>query len=186
MAAPSKPHKSDIFEEMAGYAEDVSKMVQSLTRSQEAAIDEHLADQISRIVFSSNFIENAGAGRNITVKICKTIFKGEAVPDEIGESDPEYEALKGDLMRKRLPTNVQFVLRSRREIVQHAKATSYIINELYLHGKDLTEDIILETHRILTHKVDTEQDISWTSTVRVSHGSRLHGSTPVHGSFLVP
>lgn len=45
-------------------------------------------------------------------------------------------------------------------IVQHAEAAEYIINKLCIDGEDFTEDLILETHRILTCKVDSE-DVPW-------------------------
>lgn len=55
------------------------------------------------------------------------------------------------------PSNI---LRSHREIVQHAKAAAYIINSICLQDHELSEEIVLETHRILTHEVDAE-DMHW-------------------------
>ncbi|OXV06862.1 hypothetical protein Egran_05370, partial [Elaphomyces granulatus] len=166
----------DLHEELARHTTEVCELMQNLTPSHDAAVDDHLADILSKLVFNSNMIENSGAGADVTLKLCQAIFRGEEIPDDIGERDDEYTAIKQDLLRQNLPAGTQFVLRSRREIVQHAKAASYIISELYLRGKDLTEDIILETHRILMDHVDTEQGISWTEY------SGVYRVAPVHSA----
>ena len=152
----------DLHEELQAYTAELSKMVQSLSPGETSKLDDHFVDTLSRMVFSSNMIENAGSGLDVTLKICQAIFRGEEVPDEITNRDSDYECLKKELIRKNLPHGTECILRSRREIVQHAKATSYIMNQICLRGCDLSEEIILETHRILTYKVDTEQGMSWT------------------------
>lgn len=152
----------DLHEELLKHTNEVCHLMQNLTPARDVAVDDHLADLLSRLVFGSNMIENAGAGFDVTYKLCQAIFRGEKIPEDFGERDEDYQTMKKDLLRRDLPANYQFVLRSRREIIQHAKATSYILNELYLRDKNLTEEIILETHRILTYQVNTEQDINWT------------------------
>lgn len=113
------------------------------------------------MVFGSNMIEAAGSGLDVTFKLCHAIFRGEHVPDSIEERDPEYEEHKRDLLRKNIPINMAAVLQSRREIIQHAKAATYIINQVCIEGKDLSEEIILHTHSILTNGVDAD-DTPWT------------------------
>lgn len=141
-----------------------------------------MLDVLSKMIFGSNYIEQAGAGLDITLKLCHAIFHGETVPDEITERDPEYQALKEDLVRQGLPAGTPAIIRSRREVVQHARAASYILNETYLKENDLTGGIILETHRILNHKVDTEDGYPWAQysgiyrTVPVTSG--LHAYPP--------
>ncbi|KAI2615295.1 fido domain-containing protein [Hypoxylon sp. NC1633] len=44
----------------------------------------------------------------------------------------------------------QNVLRGRTEIIQHAKAFQFIIHTFVTEKRDLTEDIVKETHRLLT------------------------------------
>ncbi|KAN0070273.1 Fido domain containing protein [Elaphomyces granulatus] len=146
----------DLHEELARHTTEVCELMQNLTPSHDAAVDDYLC-------------------ADVTLKLCQAIFRGEEIPDDIGERDDEYTAIRQDLLRRNLPAGTQFVLRSRREIVQHAKAASYIISELYLRGKDLTEDIILETHRILTDHVDTEQGISWTEYSGVYRHDNVRG-----------
>jgi fido (protein-threonine AMPylation protein) len=154
----------DLHQEMIQYSTEIADILHSLPPSsdQEAAADDYFLDMLSRMVFGSNYIEQAGYGLDITLKLCREVFKGEPVPDTIDEKDPEYAELKNDLLRKGISPNVQVVLRTRREIVQHAKAAAFLMKEVYLYGKDLTEDMILEAHRRLTYGVDTEQGYSWT------------------------
>ena len=172
-----------LHQELVKHIKEVCDLVQNLTPNHDAALDDHLAVMLSKLVFGSNQIENAGAGLEITLKLCQAIFRGEEVPDEIGERDDEYKTIKQNLLQRNLPAGSQFVLRSRREIVQHAKATSYTFNELYIRGKNLTEDIILETHRILTYHVDTEDGLSWTAYSGVYRREDVHAG--MH-QFIAP
>lgn len=150
---------SDLHSEFQNYVSDVSQAIAA--SSNQTVLDEHIVESLSRMVFGSNLIESAGGNLDITLKLCRAVFQGEDIP-EIIQGDADYEALKRDLIRENLPSGINAVLRSRLEIVQHAKAARHIISEVCLKGKDLSEEIILETHRILTHKVDTEDGMSWT------------------------
>ncbi|KAM0425089.1 hypothetical protein ACHAPT_009649 [Fusarium lateritium] len=150
---------SDLHSEFQNYVSDVSKAI--ATTSDQSALDEHIIELLSRMVFGSNLIESAGGNLDITLKLCRAVFKGEGIP-EITQGDADYEAMKCDLIRKNLPSGIDAVLRSCREIFQHAKAARHIINEVCLKGKELSEKVILETHGILTHEVDTEDGMAWT------------------------
>lgn len=150
----------DLHAELQRYANGIAKVVSNMKSSAEA-MDDYLVDMLSRMVFSSNMIEGAGAGLDITFKLCRAVFQGEVI-DEIQERDAEYDILKQDLMRKNIPHGMEAVLRSRREIIQHAKAMRYIIHQVCLKGEQLSEEIILEAHRILTFKVDIDESMPWT------------------------
>lgn len=132
-----------------------------LTSDQESAFDNYTLECLAHMVYGSNMIEHVDADYGITVKLCVAIFRGEDAPEDIGERDADYAALKERLMRQNLTANTSAVLRSRREIVQHAKAAKYMINELCIRGQDLSEAIILKAHSILTHKIDAE-NLPWT------------------------
>lgn len=151
-----------LHEEMVRYGSQVAEILRSRPPSSETLADEYLLDMLSKMVFGSNYIEHAGSGFDITLDLCRTIFKGDQVPDVIDEKDPEYARLKAELLRQGCAPSVQVVLRTRREIVQHAQAASYIMTQVYLDEKDLTEELILETHRRLTYGIDTDQGYSWT------------------------
>ncbi|KAJ5210066.1 hypothetical protein N7491_009878 [Penicillium cf. griseofulvum] len=121
-----------------------------------------LSDELSAILqkkltpVQGTEFENHILISQVTFKLCLAIFRGEEVPEDVGETEEEFAELKKNLLRADLPANVSAVLRSRREIIQHAKAASYIITQLCLRDKDLTEEIILQTHKILMHKVNAE------------------------------
>src|ERR1700735_5441470 len=44
----------------------ICDLMQNLTSSHDAAVDDHLADILSKLVFGSNMIENAGTGVDVT------------------------------------------------------------------------------------------------------------------------
>ncbi|KAK1832306.1 Fic-domain-containing protein [Podospora conica] len=174
----------DLYEELIKHNHVLTESLQSSSNPRgDTIVDEFLLDLLSKTIFGSNYIEQAGAGLAITLQLCHAIFSGETVPDEITEHDPEYQALKDDLAHQNLPPGPPAILLRRRcEIVQHARAASFILNEVYLKENDLSEENILETHRILTHKVDTDDEYPWQKysgvyrTVPVSAG--LHSFPP--------
>lgn len=47
----------------------------------------------------------------------------------------------------------KYVLRSRNEVVQHVKTFKHIIHPFVVEKKDLSKDLIKETHRILVKGV---------------------------------
>lgn len=106
-----------------------------------------------RAIFGSNMIERVGLGWEITAQPCRKIFDGEDI-GEIPERDAAHQVELVELYRKKQPdlkdVLAQYVLRGRNEIVQHAKAFQYIIDAFVIDKQDLSEDLIKETHRILT------------------------------------
>lgn len=128
------------------------------TASKHDVLDEHLVDLLSRMIFGSNMIEDAGGGLNITLKLCGAIFRGQNVPE--GDRHADYKVLQDHLRRKSLPHAEEDIIQAYREITQHAEAAHYIIKEVCLEGKELSEAIILETHRLLTYKIDADE-IPW-------------------------
>ncbi|KAJ6023800.1 hypothetical protein N7540_004597 [Penicillium herquei] len=108
-----------VFPEMMELESELQSLLQStLDPKQQADLENHILECLTKMVYGSNMIEKAGCGLDITWNLS--------------------------------------VLRSHREIVQHAKAAAYIITQLCLHDQDLSEELIMETHRILTYKVDAE------------------------------
>ncbi|CAL5874355.1 uncharacterized protein PFLUO_LOCUS8651 [Penicillium psychrofluorescens] len=176
-----------VFPEIVALGNQLSEVLQShLTSEQEAAFEDHILDCLARMVYGSNMIERAGAGSQITLKLCHAIFRGEKIPEDIGETDEEFLTLKQSLVRNNLPADTSAVLRSRREIVQHAKAAAYIVNQLCIRGQDLSEEIILETHRILTYRVDAEST-PWTEYSGVYRSAEVSaGLHPFPHPLLVP
>ncbi|KAJ9165241.1 Fic-domain-containing protein [Coniochaeta hoffmannii] len=168
----------DLHEEMVRYGSEIAEALQSAPQSSETLVDDFLLDTLSKMIFGSNYIEQAGSGPDITLKLCRQVFRGDDLPDTIEERDPDYARLKAELLSQGIAPSVQVVLRTRREIIQHAKAASYIMTHVYLYEKDLTEDLILETHRRLTHGIDTDQGYSWTQY------SGVYRQVPVVAGFI--
>ncbi|OQE40977.1 hypothetical protein PENCOP_c005G03879 [Penicillium coprophilum] len=134
----------------------------------------------------SNMIEKAGSSSEITLKLCLAIFRGQEIPEEIEEQDQGYLLLKESLIHRNLPTDTSAVLRGRGEVVQHAKAAAFMIDQLCIRGQDLSEEILLEAHRILTYKVDAEITpwIEYSGVYRTDEVSAGLHAFPYHS--LVP
>ncbi|KAH7166746.1 fido domain-containing protein [Fusarium sp. MPI-SDFR-AT-0072] len=148
-----------LHQEFRKYVSDVADGLKQ-SKDNETALDEHITDELARMVYGSNMIEVAGGGVDITVKLCKDVFRGKELPEEISERDSDYQDLKLYLLNKNLPSGHAAVLRSRREIVQHAEAARYMIDQVCIKGKDLSHKIISEAHGILTYKIDIN-DTPW-------------------------
>lgn len=146
-----------VFHEIATLANQLSDLFKTeLTPRQEAAFENHILHSLALMVHGSNKIEKAGSSSDITLELCVAVFRGEEIPEEIEEQDQEYLPLKKSLISQHLPADTSDVLRSRREVVQHAKAAKFTMDQLCIRGQNLSEQIILEAHRILTYKVDAE------------------------------
>ncbi|KAF5541931.1 hypothetical protein FPHYL_11664 [Fusarium phyllophilum] len=141
-----------LHQEFRKYVSDVADGLKQ-SKDNETALDEYITDELAHMVYGSNMIEVAGGGVDITVKLCKDVFRGKELSEEISERDSDYQDLKLHLLNKNLPSGHAAVLRSRREIVQHAEAARYMIDQVCIKGKDLSHKIISETHGILTNKI---------------------------------
>jgi Fic family protein len=119
----------DLFLDNQDLTKDINILLQESTPARDIALGKHLATDLTRVVYGSNLIESAGSNFDVTSKFCSKIFQGESITEEITEGGV-------------------------REVVQHAHALSFIIDEAVVLEKPLTEDIILEAHKILTYKVD--------------------------------
>ncbi|KAI9734984.1 MAG: hypothetical protein M1834_002066 [Cirrosporium novae-zelandiae] len=113
-------------------------------------------------IFGSNQIERVGLGLDETIKICEQIFEGESVDAEVSEGSEEYEKAlvyliaklkKGKGEENHKPSK-ELIIQSRREVIQHARVLQYITNALVIKDQLMTEDLIKETHRILTKGID--------------------------------
>ncbi|QGI76656.1 hypothetical protein CEK25_001562 [Fusarium fujikuroi] len=150
----------ELHQELRRHITDVKE---GLKQSEDNSdIDEHIIDELSRMVYGTNMIENVGGGLDITLKLCRDVFRGDKEPpEEISEDDPEYEQLDLYLYNKDLPCKHADILRSYREIVQHAKAARFMIEQVCINDKDLSEYIITQAHGDLTYKIDISNDIPW-------------------------
>jgi Fic family protein len=127
-------------------------------------------------IFGSNAIENVGGTLRITKRICEIVFASKFLEIEhIDEGSPEYKEELIALSASGRGTDIRSVIRSRREIVQHALAMKYLIEKMVVQNEDLTEEILKETHRILMR--DSEHQgcggVYRTGDEAASHGMRL-------------
>ena len=112
---------------------------------------------MAAMIYGSNLIESAGSAQSITLKLCSHIFAGlVAVPSEIPDNDPEFLSARQHLAGHGLDASQHAVLRSRREIIQHAKAWKHLLLHMVCLNHPLSEDLILKTHGILCDGVDLE------------------------------
>ncbi|KAM6518806.1 hypothetical protein FSOLCH5_007569 [Fusarium solani] len=121
------------------------------TQQQQETLLNEIHEAIIHAIFGSNRIEGAGLGLDVTLHLCRKVLRGEPVP-EIDERDPEYESKLLDVFdrdKTLRDQSRQFVLRGRREIVQHMRAFQHIIDRFVVKKEDMTEDLIKETHAIL-------------------------------------
>lgn len=136
----------------------------------------HARKALARMVHSSNFIERAGASDLATTeRICALVLRQPPTPWtypavlwrklEPAESVLVHSSLVNDLTQRGQSADHLDIVRAYKEVVHHVAAAFYIFQEVVIKGMPLTEDIILETHRILTYGIDIPpSNTSLTST----------------------
>ena len=110
------------------------------------------SESMAMVVFGSNAQELAGLGRGQTYKLCMRIFNGEEVdPAHIEERSEDYAASALFLRSQRglEKPDMEDVVHSRREVIQHAQALKFITDAALNRDRPLSETLIKETHRIL-------------------------------------
>ncbi|CVK99429.1 uncharacterized protein FMAN_02271 [Fusarium mangiferae] len=157
--AEDQSHSDEGNIELKNYLDDFADTLNKSKNDSEIAAA--FNEKLSQMVYGSNMIEAVGSSLDITSELCRDIFAGGIDVDdiEISDRDPTYQAIRADLSEKKKPNAHGDVLRTRREVIQHAKAAYFIMNEVAIEGKDMSEEIILETHRLLTYKIDSPDGI---------------------------
>ena len=131
-----------------------------LSERQVAAYDKVWSDSLSRLVFGSNYVEEAGLDEEISARICKEIFEGKS--DHIELSKEEYEDAveyrRAGMLKSRLD-NGQVVSEKDvkcglRDVAQHTLAAKQLFTHMVAQDEPLTEDLIKATHRTLTDGID--------------------------------
>ncbi|OJJ29976.1 hypothetical protein ASPWEDRAFT_55475 [Aspergillus wentii DTO 134E9] len=141
----------------------INEKEQGLTIVRDAIIH-----HLSHAVYGSNHIERVGLGLSETVSICNRAFHGEMVDLEDIPDGESYQIIQ------------------RREVIQHALALQHITTEMVANRNPLSEVLILETHRILTEKIDAG-GTSWKSySGRYRHIPVSAGATNFVAPRFVP
>lgn len=155
-------HADDIYREKAEVkaVEQVASWLSTIQQaivdvaSRENIITKELEESMIRAIFGSNQIERAGLNLEITVQLCRKVLAGEDTT--FSERDPTYHDQLLELYTKQSglkSQSAQYILRSRNEVVQHAKAFQHLIHAFVVEKKQLSEDLIKEIHRMLVKGV---------------------------------
>ncbi|KAM3451110.1 hypothetical protein MY5147_009151 [Beauveria neobassiana] len=118
----------------------------AISREQENLLNQAVEDMMMHAIFGSNTIEHAGLNLDITMHLCRKILRGED-QGEITEQEELAELYRMDPPLKE--QSLQHVLRGYQETVQHVKAFQHLIRHFAVEKKDMTEELIKETHAIL-------------------------------------
>jgi Fic family protein len=113
---------------------------------------------MTRAIYGSNKIENAGLNLSETTKICTHIFAGQdVIAEDIIPQSPEYCAQVKLLLKRGVENpGLKDVVRARREVIQHAKAMKFLFHRLVTCERPLSELLFCETHKILCEGVTLE------------------------------
>lgn len=90
---------------------------------------EQLEKSLIELVYGSNLIESAGSSFEVTSQLCQEVFRGNPVDCDT---------------------------RSRKEVVFHARALNFMIDQVVLNNHSWSEDLILDCHRILYTGLDED------------------------------
>lgn len=145
----------DLFEATKGLLTEIQGVVTTLSEAQGKNFDEFLETAMCEVIFGSNCIENAGCGHGVTIRLCKEIFQGRDPATVQPRTQEEEEAIR-DLAGQNLPNTKTEIPRSRKEIIQHALAFKYIAIRMILQNEPLSEQLIKDTHKVLTEGLDSD------------------------------
>lgn len=143
----TKPQEQ--FNEALEYLEEIQSVRHDHPKNTAEIMSECVQDDMKMVIFGSNMIERAGLGLNETTKMVDTIFKGQEV--EVRERDSNYRMQLQQYMEAKhsIQEADEHIIRSRWEVVQHAKALCFLTNAIVTEKKPLSEELIKDTHRIL-------------------------------------
>lgn len=150
---------SELFEKASGWLIHIGEM--ELDDARQEIIEREVTETMCRAMFGSNHIERVGLGLEMTIDLCRRVFAGDDVGEEVGERTPECEALLRGVIaqQKHKKERVhKHVIRSRREVIQHARSFQYLIHAMVVENEPLTEDLIKKVHSILCKGVDITHD----------------------------
>ncbi|KAI0544237.1 fido domain-containing protein [Xylaria curta] len=120
-------------------------LISKALSNQPIDIWERVEDEFCYVIFGSNLIEDVGAGFDYTVSLCGRVFRGE----HVDITDTDRAELLYDSEQGNQEINRAAASRVRREIVQHARALLWAINNIVIAGMPWSEDVIKTIHGIL-------------------------------------
>ena len=147
----SKPRQQ--FEEALGYLTEIQAYGREHPDKTADIMSQCVQDDMKLVIFGSNMIEKAGLDRAETFRLIDKVFRGQDV--DVQERDEHYKKqLEKYTKDKQGALEAEHhILRSRLEVVQHARALWFLTNAFVTENKPLSEELIKETHRILCMNV---------------------------------
>ncbi|PVH87059.1 Fic-domain-containing protein [Cadophora sp. DSE1049] len=158
---PQQPETHDvIFKRSAAIIEEIRDVLASEEEDLVNVYADFTVESMAHLIFGSNMQEKAGMGLDQTIKLCHRVFAGEDVdPEDCDPRDDWYQEQIELLVKHGIEEpDQQHVIRSRREVIQHAKALKHITDKALLEDEQLSEQLILDTHRILCENIAIEGD----------------------------
>ncbi|ENH61627.1 hypothetical protein FOC1_g10016448 [Fusarium oxysporum f. sp. cubense race 1] len=114
------------------------------------------------MIYGSNMISVAGGSLPTTYRLCRVVFEETSQPpEEITQNDLEYEEIRNHLEFRCIPVSHGLILRCYRETLQHAQTAKYLIQKIFIDREAFSEATFKEAHRILTYKIDINQQTPW-------------------------
>ncbi|KAJ4148346.1 hypothetical protein LMH87_002821 [Akanthomyces muscarius] len=89
-------------------------------------------------------IESAGASRGLTANFCRVVFLGETAQAQIINEEGQ--------------TTPKAVAQSRQEVINHAGGFCYLVDQVVVKDKPMSNAIICEVHRVLATGIKTHAD----------------------------
>ncbi|KAI0162211.1 Fic-domain-containing protein [Xylariaceae sp. FL1272] len=117
-------------------------------------LPEDIVERVVQLIYSSNFIEVTGTSYAITDQLCRKVFNGEKVGALVEDTSPEYHAALNALLNLQQHTTgesltYEDVIRSRQEVINHAEALCFAIDQFVLKAQPFSEVFLQEVHRKL-------------------------------------
>ncbi|MCJ1341449.1 hypothetical protein MMC09_006745 [Bachmanniomyces sp. S44760] len=153
--------------------------LKEMPASAHSAIWDGLENDFVQLVYGSNYIEQAGTTYDITVNLCRRVFRGEVIAATVGERDDEYTQGLRYLRTRKLGhvDDKVAVMQSRAEVVQHAQALEFLVARVVVENEVMSEKLIIETHRILHSNIPHNDGEDIAGRYRIDRVAARHGTT---------
>ncbi|KAI9688696.1 MAG: hypothetical protein M1822_001053 [Bathelium mastoideum] len=152
-----KDQPTDVSESFRAAQEIMTEVSQTVKKCKVSPndVESVMLEQMCQVIFGSNQIERVGLGLNETLSLCQAIFRGEQGVT-YSERTEAYQAKLDALIKENVKPGDKPVLRSRREVVQHAAAFQHLVSAFVKNDRPMTEELIKKTHEILTNGLSGE------------------------------
>ncbi|KAF6239174.1 hypothetical protein HO173_002435 [Letharia columbiana] len=157
-----KSRPQEQFNEALQYLNEIQGIRRDSPEKTAEIMSQCIQDDMKLVIFGSNMIERAGLNLAETIKMVDRIFKGQEV--DVGERDDDYQMqLENYIEAKHSAQEAEnHILRTRWEVIQHARALWFLTNSFVIEQRPLSEELIKETHKILCTNVShPKYDTPW-------------------------